>query len=77
MEWHLCISFTKPRPVSDLVGFFMCIWNGAWKDGNLAAAWTKMFNVEAYRAWGDSRIGITANGAVVVISVSSDPLQKH
>jgi len=48
MEWHLCISFTQPCPVSDLVGFFMGKRNGVLKKGNLAAAWTKMFNVEAW-----------------------------
>jgi hypothetical protein len=48
MEWHLCISFNQPRPVSDLVGFFIGNRNGVLKKGNLAAAWTKMFNVEAW-----------------------------
>jgi hypothetical protein len=47
MEWHLCISFTQPRPVSDLVGFFMNNRNGVLKKGIWAAAWTKMFNFEA------------------------------
>jgi hypothetical protein len=41
MEWHLCISFTQPRPVSDLVGFFIGNRNGVLKKGNWAAAWTK------------------------------------
>jgi hypothetical protein len=47
MEWHLCISFARPRPVSDQAGFFMELMN-AWNEGNLVAAGSRMLNVEAW-----------------------------